>query len=198
MGAEAAHRAAETADAARCGVGSADRQYHAVADHRSRPGRALRDPAIADRSDAGRCLWAAPGDAVLHATQRLPRDPRDYAIAAGRSAVAVEDLRQIAGYQSDDTVVDVRQIRHASCDLPVDQSPGAVSGGHAVVQPWARRGAWRCRRRDHPADGLDPYAVGDHRQLPGYRAGVSELAQDPALPDSGGAGGGLYHSGHAV
>ena len=34
--------------------------------------------------------------------------------------------------------------------------------------------------------------------LPGHRAGFPELAEDPALPDFGGAGRGLYHSRHAV
>ena len=53
LGAEAAGGAAEAADAARCGLRSADQQLHAVADHRSRPGRALRHPAVADRPDAG-------------------------------------------------------------------------------------------------------------------------------------------------
>ena len=33
----------------------------------------------------------------------------------------------------------------------------------------------------------------DHRQFPGYGAGLSELAQVRALPDSGGAGGGVHH-----
>ncbi len=44
--------------------------------HQSRPGRAVRHPAAADRRHALRCLRPAPGRAVLHAAQQLSRHPR--------------------------------------------------------------------------------------------------------------------------
>ena len=56
----------------------------ADADHRPRPGRALRHPAAADRRHALRRVRPAPGRAVLHAAQQLPRDPGGHAGAAGR------------------------------------------------------------------------------------------------------------------
>ena len=68
--------------------------------------------------------------------------------------------------------------------LSFNLAPGAALG-EAVDAITARLG------RDAPA--------GDHhRHLPGHGAGVPELAQEPAVPDPRGAGGGLHHSRHAL
>ena len=56
----------------------------ADADHRPRRGRPLRHPAAADRRHALRRLRPAPGHAVLHPGQQLPRDAGSAAGAAGR------------------------------------------------------------------------------------------------------------------
>ena len=152
----------------------------------------------ADRPDALRCLRPAPGGAVLHPGQQLPRGSRDHALAAGRSGLAAKALPEIAAHRADGAALDVDEIRHPARDLPVDQPSGAVSGGHAVVQSRTRRRARRCGRCDQPGDGRHAPAGDHHRHLPGHGTGVSELPEDATVSDSGGAGGGLHHSRHAL
>ena len=130
--------------------------------------------------------------------QQLPRDPGDHALAAGRSRIARQALPEIAAHRPDGAALGDDQVRHAARDLPVDQSSGAVSGGHAVVQSRAGRGARRRGRCDQPGVGRHAPAGDDHRHLPGHGAGLPELAEEPAVSDSRGAGGGLHHSRHAL
>ncbi len=85
-----------------------------------------------------------------------------------------------------------------ACHLPVDQSSRAISGGDSVVQSGAGRGPRRCRHCHHPRIGADAPAGHHHRQLPGHRAGLPELPQEPAVSDSRGAGGGVHHSRDAL
>ena len=152
----------------------------------------------ADRPGALRRVRPASGGAVLHPGQQLPRGSRDHPFAAGRPRLAAEALPQIAAHRPDGAAVGDDQVRHPARDLPVDQPSRAVSGGHAVVQSRARRRAGRCGRCDHPRIGRHASARDHHRHLSGHGAGVSELPEDAAVPDSGGAGGGLYHSRHAL
>jgi CheY-like chemotaxis protein len=150
---KAARRAAEAADAARCGLRSADQQRHAVADHRPRSGGAFRHSAAAvdkalydafgQRQAAQFFTQANSYHVVLEITPSLQTDP------ASLSKLYLKSRAD----RPDGAAVGDDQVRHAARDLSVDQSPGAVSRGHAVVQSRAGRGARRGRRCDQPRIG---------------------------------------------
>ena len=60
--------------------------------------------------------------------------------------------------------------------LPVDQPPGPVPGGDAVVQPGAGRRARPGGRRDQQGAGADGPAAGADRLVPGHGAGLQRFA----------------------
>ncbi len=80
---------------------------------------------------------------VLEITPSLQTDP----------ASLEQAVLEVAADRADGAAVGHDQVRHAARHLPVDQSPGAVSGGDAVVQSGAGRGAGRCRRCHQPRIG---------------------------------------------
>ena len=85
LGPEDAGGDAENSAVARRGFRPAEQRYDLVAGHRSRPGCAFRDPALAHRCDPLRRLRPARGDAVLHPAQQLSRGVGGQSRAAGRS-----------------------------------------------------------------------------------------------------------------
>ena len=148
---------------------------------RSRPGGALRHPAVADRSDAGRCLRPAAGDAVFHAAQQLPRDPRGQPRRCRRDPQTLSKIYikspvtgqmvPLSSFVKYDTQhVTFLSINHQgqfpAVTLSFNLAPGAALGD-AVDAINARCGG-------------DPHAGDDHRQLSGHGAGVPELAADPS------------------
>jgi multidrug efflux pump subunit AcrB len=84
----------------------------------------------------------------------------------------------------DGPAVDCHDGMFPAANLSFNLSPG-VALGDAVIA--ARSGQERNRHADR-----------DHRQLPGRGAGVPEFAGQPAVADSGGAGGGVHHSWRAL
>ena len=151
---------------------------HADADHRPRHGGALRHRAAADRRHALRRLRPAPGGAVLHPAQQyhvvLEVDPElPGAIRPRSTQIYVKS--PATGQQvplSAFVKFDTRQDQ-----LAVDQPPGPVPGGDAVLQPRARasRSARRSTRSSRPSasSACRPTL---RRQLPGHRPGVPGLA----------------------
>ena len=136
-------------------------------DHRPRPGRALRHHAAADRRHALRRLRPAPGRAVLHAAEQLPRGPGGPARAAGRARQ--RSTRSTSARRPRASRCRWRPSpngRRAPIAAAVDQPPGPVPGGHHQLQPRARRGArhrpptaiQQARARDRRAGVADRHA----------------------------------------
>src|ERR1700730_9379447 len=132
MGTEAAGGLEEPAGLARCGLGSADQQRYVVPRDRPRPSLALRHSTTGCRYRSLRCLRTTPGCPVLYASQQLSRGTGDHPFAAERPGFVEEAISEIALDASDAAALRDDQVRHASCDLLVDKSPGAVSGGYLV------------------------------------------------------------------
>ena len=79
------------------------------------------------------------------------------------------------------------------------QSPGPVSGGHAFLQPGARRFAGRRRRRrEQGARTRSGCRASIQAEFQGTAAGVPGFAGERAGADSGGAGHGLHRARRAV
>ena len=154
----------------------ADQGHDADADHRPRHRVALRHPAAADRRHALRRVRPAPGRAVFHPAQQLPRRARGDAGAAGRPVAVLQALPHLAADRPAGAAVDLREGRHHQDRLPVDQPPGPVPGGDAVVQPGARRRAGRGGGRDQTRRGRHGHAGDGGGHVPGHRAGVPVVA----------------------
>ncbi len=144
--------------------------------------------AAADRRHALRRVRPAPGGAVFHAAQQLPRDPGGAAGAAGQPRHAEQDLREIADDRRAGAAVDLRQVDHACrcgrCRSAIRasfrRSPSASTSRRAWR--WDRRPT-RCRRR-WSNSARRRRSI---RQLPGHRAGVPAVARHRAAADPGGA-----------
>ena len=88
---------ARAADAARRGDRPAGGRHDGDADHRPRPGRAVRHPAAGDRRHALRRVRPAADRPVLHPAQLLQADPGSAAGDAGRPGHAGQAVREVAG-----------------------------------------------------------------------------------------------------
>ena len=153
----------------------------------------------ADRSGALRRLRPAPGGAVLHPGQQLPRGSGDHARRCRPIPHSLNKLylkSPLTGQMvplSAMTKYDTQHVTYLSINhqgqfpavtLSFNLAPGAALGD--AVDAINRASAAHAPAGDH------------HRQLPGHRAGLSELTEEPALPDSRGAGGRVHHSRHAL
>ena len=127
-------------------------RHDAAAQDQPRHRLALRHPAAADRRHALRRVRPAPGRAVFHPAQQLPRGPGDPAGAAGQPRHARQDLRQVADHRRRGAAVDLRQhgpaCRSGRCRSATRassrRSPSASTSPRAWR--WARRPT-RSRRR---------------------------------------------------
>ena len=157
-------------------------------DHRPRPGRALRAHAAADRRHALRRLRPAPGGAVLHPAEQLPRRHGDPARAAGRGRQPRQDLHQ------------ARRPPGSRCrSRPSPSGPRARpsrcrSATRASSRPSPSASTWRqgaslgtATEAIQQAEREMQHAAVADRHLPGQRPGVPGLAAHRADADRGGA-----------
>ena len=157
--------------------------------------------AAADRRHALRRLRPAPGRAVFHPAQQLPRDHGGAARAAGRARHARQDLRQVADDRRAGAAVGVRQLDHACRSQPLSishqgQFPAVTISFNLAPGRGARPGdRGRCRQADGRAAACRATLT---RQLPGQRAGVPGLARHGAAADPGGARRGLPDPRHSL
>ncbi len=167
-------------------------------DHRPRRRRPLRHHPGRHRQRDLQPGRPAPGRAVFHPAQRLPRGGRGPAEPAGDPGPVQRGLCAVAADRQDRAPVAVRQGRPERDQFPVDQSPGAVPLRHPVVQPGPRRVAGpgdpggrerpgRARRARHP-----------DRLVPGHGPGVPAVPVQRADPDHRGAAGRLCDPGRAL
>ena len=125
---------------------------------------------------------------ILEITPALQSDPHSLDKIYLKSPLTGQMVPLSAMTKYDTQHVTYLSISHQgqfpAITLSFNLAPGAALGDavDAISQASA----------DHASAGED------HRQLSGHRTGVSELAEEPAVPDSRGTGGGLHHSRHAL
>ena len=184
VGAQGAREAQDAAGAARRGLGPADVRHGAHAHHRSRSGVPLRADAAAHRRHALRRLRPAPGGAILHAAEQLPRGDGDPAGAAGRREQPRQDLHQVADDRAAGAAGGLRQMDDAR-----DRSRSR-SATRASFLPSPSASTWRRERRSAPPRRRSSKAEREHadarladRHLPGQRPGVPGVAAHRAAAD---------------
>ncbi len=200
LGAEAARAAAEAADAARRGLGSADQQRHAVPDHRPRPGGALRHsagrPSIRRStmpSASARRRSSSPRRTATTWCSRSPRRCRPIPPRSQKLYLKSPLTGQMVPLSAM-TKYDTQHVTYLSIN-----HQGQFPGGDAVVQSRAGRGARRCRRCDQPRIGRSmrlPATITGNFQ--GTAQAFQSSLKSAAVSDSGGAGGRVHHSRHAL
>ena len=192
-------RAAKAADAARRGLRPADRQRHgrrsASTAIRRRASASSRRPSTrrsTTPSASARRRSSSPRPTAITSFSRSPPRCRGPCIAYAslylKSPLTGQMVPLSAMTKYDTQHVTYLSINHQgqfpAVTLSFNLAPGAALGDAVDAISRASR---------RPA-----FARHHHWNFPGHGAGLSELAQDSTVSDSGGAGGRVYHSRHAL
>ena len=143
-----------------------------------------------------RCLRPATDRTTIHQPQSVLCHHGGETRVPARSQRTATDLRPLADLR-DGAVERAGHATHHGV-TPVSQPPGSVPVGDDQLQPEGQCAAGSGGVGDPGSDGNTARAADHQRQLPGQCAGVSELPEQYADIDPGGAGGGVHHPGDAV
>jgi len=156
------------------GHGSTNVRAHLGAEHRPRHVGPPRAVAFGHRRRAVRCLRSTPNCHDVWPTQPIPSGVGNQTRIPGRARKPAGSVRGSSGWCPGSTT-----RRHALCrhvHTAFDQSPRAVSGDYAVVQPNPRQIVGRRDEGDRRGRAGDRHATQHTCRVPGNGAGFFRIA----------------------